>query len=125
MRCHSRLRATTIALLAGVLLAACGTAGKGGSPGPEAGQQLERLLEQAQVQSLPADVWVDDQGRLRKMQYTLKMRPKATGQQGSVTVNTTMELFDFGTTAKVETPPAGQVADFAEILKQGKGGSSG
>jgi hypothetical protein len=92
---------------------------------PEARQQLERLLEQAQVQSLPADVWVDDQGRLRKMQYTLEMRPKATAQQGSVTVNTTMELFDFGTTAKVETPPAGQVADFAEILKQGKGGSSG
>src|SRR6266545_8120346 len=39
MRCHSRLRATTIALLAGVLLAACGTAGKGGSPGSEAGRR--------------------------------------------------------------------------------------
>jgi hypothetical protein len=93
---------------------------------PEAKQQLERLLEQAQVQSFPADVWVDDQGRLRKMQYTLKLRPKATGQQqGAVTVNTTTELFDFGTVAKVETPPAAQVADFAQILEQGRSGSSG
>src|SRR6266511_4397979 len=45
MRCHSRLRATTIALLAGVLLAACGTAGKGGSPGSEAGRRRLSLEE--------------------------------------------------------------------------------
>ena len=89
---------------------------------PEVKQQLDRLLEQAQVQSFPADAWVDDQGRLRKLQYTLKVRAKAGQQQGAVTVNTTTELFDFGTVAKVETPPAGQVADFAEILKQGRSG---
>jgi endonuclease YncB( thermonuclease family) len=94
--------------------------------GPEARKQLDRLLQQAEVQSLPADVWVDDQGRLRKMQYALKMMAKASDQgQGSATVNTTVELFDFGTTAKVEPPPAGQVADFAEVLQQGKDGSSG
>src|SRR6266536_1220417 len=70
---------------------------------PEAKRQVERLIAQARVRSLPADVWVDDQGQLRKMQYTLKMRPKDTGQQqGSATVSTAMELFDFGTAAKVE-----------------------
>jgi hypothetical protein len=90
--------------------------------GPQAKKQLERFLEQAQAQSLPADVWVDDQGRLRKMRYQLKLRPKATDQQGSATVSTIMELFDFGTDANVRRPPASQVADLAELLQ---GNSSG
>jgi hypothetical protein len=93
---------------------------------PQAKRQVERLLEQAQVQSFPADVWVDDQGRLRKMQYTMQVRPRATGQQqGSATVNTTMELFDFGTVVKVKAPPAGQVADFSELLQQNGSGARG
>ncbi len=91
---------------------------------PAVKRQLDQILGQAQVQSLPADVWVDDQGRLRKMQYELKMRAMGAGQQGSATVGTTVELFDFGTAAKVETPPADQVADFSEILNH-QGGSSG
>lgn len=91
--------------------------------GPGAKKQLEQVLDQVEAQSFPADVWVDDEGRLRKMQYELKLRAKDTSQQqGSATVNTTMELFDFGTTANVGKPPASQVADFAELLQ---GRSSG
>jgi hypothetical protein len=85
--------------------------------GSGAKKQLEQVLEQAEAQSLPADVWIDDQGRLRKMQYALRMRVKGTGQQRSVAVSTTMELFDFGTTAKIGKPPASQVADFTELLQ--------
>lgn len=83
-----------------------------------------RATEKAETQSLPADVWVDDEGRLRKMQYRLKLRAKgtSTSQQQGATVSTTMELFDFGTTANVRRPPASQVADFAELLQ---GRSSG
>jgi len=88
-------------------------------------KQVETLVEQSQVPSFPADVWIDDQGRLRKMQYTLRMRPKDAGQQQvGGTVKSTIELFDFGAAASVEAPPADQVADFAEFL-QGKQGSSG
>jgi hypothetical protein len=91
--------------------------------GAVANKQLEKLLEQAEARSLPADVWVDDEGRLRKMRYALKLRAKGTSQQqGSARVNTTMELFDFGTTANVMKPPASQVADFADLLQ---GRSSG
>jgi len=93
--------------------------------GPEAKKQLEQILKQAEVQSFPADVWIDDQGRLRQMRYKLQMRGVGAGQQGSATVDTTMQLFDFGTRVRVEAPPADQVADFSEMLQGLPGGSGG
>jgi len=87
---------------------------------PAAKKQFARVLEQAQVRSVPADVWVDGEGRLRKMRYAMKLRPN--GATGSVTVRTAMELFDFGTTVTVARPPASQVTDFLTLLQGGATG---
>jgi hypothetical protein len=82
-------------------------------------KQMERVLKQAQVRSVPADVWVDGEGRLRKMRYVMTLRPD--GAPSSMTVRTTMELFDFGTAVTVAKPPASQVTDFTNLVRGATG----
>jgi hypothetical protein len=83
-------------------------------------KQVARFLEQSQVRSVPADVWVDGGGRLRRMRYAMKLKP--SGTTGTVTVRTSMEVFDFGTAVTVARPPASQVVDFADLLQGGATG---
>lgn len=54
--------------------------------------------------TLPADVWVDDAGRARKLTF----------RQSAADV--TLELFDFGVDVATAPPPADQVVDLASIL---------
>jgi hypothetical protein len=63
----------------------------------------------------PADVWVDEQGRLRKIHYAMTMKvPKEMGAPASMMTNEmTMELYDFGVPVDVRPPPADQV----EVIK--------
>jgi hypothetical protein len=82
-------------------------------------KQVAQILKQAQSSTLPADVWIDDEGRMRKMRYVMKLRPE--GAPSAVTVGTAMELFDFGTVANVVKPPASQTTDFADLI----GGATG
>jgi hypothetical protein len=77
-------------------------------------KQMAQLLKQAQVRTFPADVWVDDEGRMRKMRYVMKLRPE--GATSTVTVGTAVELFDFGTLANIVKPPASQTTDFADLI---------
>ncbi|HZD72338.1 MAG TPA: hypothetical protein VE776_00340 [Actinomycetota bacterium] len=59
----------------------------------------------------PADVWIDEQGRLRKIHYavTIKIPKEMGGSATTMTVDTTLELYDFGVPVKVTPPPANQV----------------
>jgi hypothetical protein len=82
----------------------------------------------------PADVWIDRQGRLRKIHYAVTMRVSGEGASVPVTTETTLELYDFGVEVHVVPPPASQV----EVIRpdqpppgcapkqgDGKAGSSG
>jgi hypothetical protein len=79
-------------------------------------EPLEKLFEGSGMTSFPADVWIDAEGRMRKMQYVIKVK---TGAAGPATVDTTLELFDFGSPVDVEAPPASETADLDELLGQG------
>jgi hypothetical protein len=59
----------------------------------------------------PADVWIDEQGRLRKIHYAMTMKvPNEMGVPASTMTNEmTMELYDFGVPVDVRPPPADQV----------------
>lgn len=83
---------------------------------PEYREQMEKSLEQLTSTSLPADVWIDGEGRLAKMEYTMAVKESAAQPGGNV--KTTMEFFDYGTAVDVTVPPADQVTDFAEVLQQ-------
>lgn len=97
------------------------------------GQQAIQALEQEiGSHTLPADIWLDDQGRLRKvtMQETLRGMPSTTPSTTSsastsdrpaanVTFNFTATLTDFGVPVTVTAPPADQTADLTNALGGG------
>jgi hypothetical protein len=60
--------------------------------------------------TVPADVWVDGKGRVRKIR--LRVGTASAGNQGSLV----FEYFDLGSRVSVEEPPASEVVDFADIL---------
>jgi hypothetical protein len=91
---------------------------------------LERALEEAPASqtgtiqalidagtsSLPVDVWIDDDGLVRRLFVEF-----AAGDQPG-TGSVALELSDFGTDVVVEPPPSDQVTDVAEL--QGEVGAS-
>ncbi|MCX3289848.1 hypothetical protein OR263_24600 [Streptomyces sp. NEAU-H22] len=83
--------------------------------------------------TLPMDVWLDDEGRMRRQQIDMTVKaPQATQRSSSdassapekVTVRTVMDFTDFGTEVEADAPPAGQVTDMTgKALERGKGRS--
>ncbi|MFJ8595251.1 hypothetical protein [Streptomyces sp. NPDC093598] len=83
--------------------------------------------------TLPMDVWLDDEGRMRRQQIDMTIKAPAATRQSSadassapeqVTVRTVMDFTDFGTEVEADEPPAGQVTDMTgKALEQGKGQS--
>jgi hypothetical protein len=63
--------------------------------------------------TIPADVWVDGRGRLRKTR--LRVSGLLTGAQGTVG----FEYFDLGARVSVKEPASGEVVDFLEVLGGG------
>jgi hypothetical protein len=80
--------------------------------------------------TLPMDVWLDDQGRMRRQQIDMTIKtPEATQRSSTdassapekVMVRTVMDFTDFGTEVEADEPPAGQVTDMTgKALEQGK-----
>lgn len=60
--------------------------------------------------TIPADVWVDGKGRLRKVR--LRIAASSSRTKGSVA----FEYFDLGSPVNVQAPPASEVVDFEELL---------
>ncbi|MEW2397329.1 hypothetical protein [Streptomyces sp. NPDC046862] len=82
---------------------------------------------QRQVGStVPMDLWVDDDGRIRRQQVDMTVKGSA-GKGGSTTgaaseqakVRMLIEYGDFGTDVEADKPPASQTADMTDrLLKQ-------
>ena len=79
----------------------------------------------ASAPNLPADLWIDGQGRLRKLVISggptglapfggsATTRPSTASTEESTI---TLELWDFGVPVEVTAPPADQVADVSGLL---------
>jgi len=72
---------------------------------------IDALQRQLGSSTLPVDVWIDDDGRVRRFQ-------QAISAQGS-DVELTVELYDFGTDVDVSAPPERETVNLAELLGQG------
>ncbi|MGZ8766601.1 MAG: hypothetical protein ACXW2C_13015 [Acidimicrobiia bacterium] len=72
------------------------------------------LLDRAGARTIPVDVWLDAQGRVRK--YTMQLDGASFGEAGS-SVAVTYEFYDFGAPVDVNAPPADQVADLGSMLE--------
>jgi hypothetical protein len=82
---------------------------------------ITNLIEQTGSKTIPADVWIDEDGRLRKMRYELTMKgSSSTTQAGAAAtkVTTTIELYEFGIAVQATLPPASQVTDATKLLLQ-------
>jgi hypothetical protein len=68
--------------------------------------------------SIPADVWIDGDGRMRRERITIDFgkvfedMPGASEADAGFTMTQTLDLYDFGAAVEVEAPPADQVQTF-------------
>ncbi|MEU9522624.1 hypothetical protein [Streptomyces sp. NPDC048224] len=89
------------------------------------GDQLAKQLGP----TLPMQVWLDDEGRLRRQQIDMTVKapasasaaPDGSGSPEQLKMTTVMQYSDFGTEVDAEAPPAGQVADMTDQALQGTG----
>jgi hypothetical protein len=79
--------------------------------------------------NIPADVWIDGDGRLRRLSLQLDLSEmfRGFGPSGStgadhVVITETLDLYDFGTPVNVEAPPADQVTRMPSLGDLGTGG---
>ncbi|MDQ2911215.1 MAG: hypothetical protein M3R26_01970 [Actinomycetota bacterium] len=70
---------------------------------------IRRVIDVAGVKKLPVDVWVGEDGYVRKVVYK-----QHSGKKQSAKI--TMELYDFGAPITITAPPAAAVVDFQELL---------
>jgi hypothetical protein len=77
--------------------------------------EIERMKAQTGLETLPVDVWVDEENLLRRMQMDVSFAVE--GEQ--VGMDTTMDFFDFGVDVRVAPPPAEQTIDITELASQG------
>lgn len=101
---EERLRGTPSTRYRGVLDLAQAAA----AAPPELGPSVEAARAALGGQPVPVEVWLDDEGRARKL------RLETGSGEGKGTVE--MELFDFGVPADVVTPPASQVTDLTWLF---------
>ncbi|GEM_PF-1411981 len=94
------------------------------APTPEARDSLQKLSNLYTVRKLPVDLWLDDQGRVRRFQESLNSGtirlPNNLLTQGDPFaghVTLTYDLYDFGRPVDVTLPPSSQVANINELLK--------
>ncbi|MFJ7072149.1 hypothetical protein [Streptomyces sp. NPDC098781] len=82
-------------------------------------------LRQQVGPTLPMQIWLDDEGRIRRQQVDMTIKapasaqPEASASPQQVKVSTLMEFSDFGTEVDAEAPPADQVADMTDQVLRG------
>lgn len=83
----------------------------------DAREALKRANDFLGNQTIPADIWLDTEGRLRKLQYTVdpsKSGAPGSGDAGKPTF--TYELYEFGTPVNADVPSAGDTINLADVV---------
>lgn len=81
-------------------------------------ERLEAQLDQlgAGDANVPVEVWVDAEGRPRRMTMRFDGLLPSTAATGEATVSMTMEFFDFGELVDIEVPSPDEVTPFSEVM---------
>ena len=78
---------------------------------PEARKEdFAAFAEQLGIDTLPIDVWVDEEGRARRFAYDVET--PASGQAPASQVELVIDLYDFGVEVDVKAPPESEVTDY-------------
>jgi hypothetical protein len=87
---------------------------------PEAREAYEESIKGLGTDTLPMEVWLDEEGRVRRYEMTAPVAVPESGattaQQAKTTV--VVEYYDFGVPVNVQAPPPEQTIDFSELTSQ-------
>jgi hypothetical protein len=81
---------------------------------------VENLIQRTGSPTMPADVWIDAGGRMRRMSYRVELVPGDTAISPSSnpdTMDVAMELYEFGVTVEVEPPAEDEVVDLLQLIE--------
>jgi hypothetical protein len=84
---------------------------------PAAQAAIKSLETQLNATTLPVEVWLDGQGRVRQVSEQVQVSTTSQSSGGTTipaasgAVSTTVDYYDFGTPVTVQPPPASQVDD--------------
>ncbi len=89
-------------------------------------QRFEMFLDQFGTETIPVEVWLDEEGRARRVRYDQPL-PETPGVSvpAGTGVSLTIELYDFGVEAPVEIPPPAEVTDLTELSSGAAEGPGG
>ena len=91
---------------------------KAAEQSPTAREQIKSAIKLSGSSTQPLDVWIDAQGRVRRMKYAVdlsKSKGAASNPGVSGVATFTLDLFDFGVPVQATVPPADQVADLSAL----------
>ena len=78
-------------------------------------KQFEAFLELLGTDELPIDVWIDDEGRVRRQSYEQPV-------PGGAAMKVTFELFEFGVDEPIDLPAGDEVTDVTDQVVSEAGG---
>jgi hypothetical protein len=90
-------------------------------PGGQQAAAKAALEKLGSAGSIPVEVWVDAQGRVRRMQMSLSGLAGASGPAAAAGIggSITIDFTSYGPVPAVVAPPASEVFDMSEMLKNG------
>jgi hypothetical protein len=78
-------------------------------------ESVANLIELTGTETIPVEVWIDDEGLVRRLSQSYSYETPDTGE---VSQSQTVEFSDFGGDVDVEPPPAKDVFDATDIASQ-------
>jgi hypothetical protein len=76
-------------------------------------RSAERLIELAGTDSYPVEVWIDRRHMVRRVSLSMNMKVGQTDRR--MTMDMTIEMFDFGPKPVPKAPPADEVYDVTKL----------
>jgi hypothetical protein len=90
---------------------------------PSVRDDLAEVARQLGTSKLAMEAWLDAEGRIRRLQYTIDLADldddAPAKRTGTGMVVARLELYEFGVEVAVEPPPEDQTTDLAELLGTG------
>lgn len=91
----------------------------------DARDDLAEVIRQLGTERLPVEAWIDGDGRLRRLRYTVDLAALSDDApakgRGTGRATASLELYEFGVDVAFRPPPVGQVTDLAELLGSAPG----
>jgi hypothetical protein len=78
-------------------------------------ESVANLIELTGTKTIPVEVWVDDEGLVRRLSQSYSYETPDTGE---VSQSQTIEFSDFGVEVDVQPPPAKDVFDATDLAAQ-------